>query len=138
MATRKNEFLLNRIAVANFPVLASAAAQTIPSGVFIPGGALVTGVTFRQTAAPTIANAANTINLLVVNTALSSSISLISAVALSAHATHLTRPYAATLSAAVGSYIPVSGELKLNVEGSNGTAVWTYAPDIYVGYVCAK
>jgi hypothetical protein len=138
MATRKNEFLLNRIAVANFPVLASAAAQTIPSGVFIPGGVVVTGVTFRQTAAPTIANAANTIDLAVVNTALSSSMSLISAVALSAHATHLTRPYVATLSAAVGSYIPVSGELKLNVEGSNGTAVWTYAPDIYVGYVCAK
>ena len=138
MAIRKNEFLLNRVAVANFPVLASAVAQTIPSGVFIPAGAMVTGVTFRQTAAPTIGGAANTINLVVVNTALSSSMSLISAVALSDHATHLTRPYTATLSAAVGSYIPVSGELKLNVEGSNGTAVWTYAPDIFVGYVCAK
>ena len=137
MATRKNEFLLNRIAVANFPVLASAAAQTIPSGVIIPAGAVVTGVTFRQTAAPTIAGCDNTINLLVVNTQLSSSMSLISAVALSAHATHVSRPYAASVSAAVGTYIPVSGELKLNVEGSNGTDVWTYAPNVYVGYVCA-
>jgi len=138
MATRKNEFLLNRIAVANFPVLASTGGQSIPSGVYIPAGAIVTGVTFRQSAAPTIANAANTINLLVVNTANSSSMSLISAVALSAHATHLTRPYAATLSAAVGTYIPICGELKLNAEGSNGTNVWTYAPNVYVGYVCAN
>jgi hypothetical protein len=138
MATRKNEFLLNRIAVANFPVLASAAAQTIPSGVYIPAGAVVTGVTFRQTTTPTIGGAANTINLLVVNTALSSSVSVISAVALSAHAPASTVPYVATLMAAVGTYIPVSGELKLNVEGSNGTAVWTYAPNVYVGYVCAK
>jgi len=137
MAIRKNEFLLNRVAVANFPVLASVGAQTIPSGVYIPGGVMVTGVTFRQSAAPTIGGAANTINLVVVNTALSSSMSLVSAVALSDHATHLTRPYTATVMAAVGTYIPVSGELKLNVEGSNGTAVWTYAPDVFVGYVCA-
>jgi hypothetical protein len=138
MATRKNEFLLNRIAVANFPVLASAAAQTIPSGVWIPGGAVVTGVTFRQTTTPTIANAANTVDLVIVNTALASSMSQISAVALSDCAPASTVPYVATLSAAVGSYIPVAGELKLHVEGSNGTNAWTFAPNVYVGYVCAK
>lgn len=134
----KNELLLNRVAVANFPLLASTGGQSIHGGVFLPAGALVTGVTFRQTVAPVFANAANTVDLVVQNTALSSTMSLISVVALSDHATASTRPYTATLSAAVGTYLPVFGELVLNAAGSNGTNAWTYAPDIFVGYVCAK
>lgn len=134
MATRKNEFLLPRIAKADFTILSSAATQSLPSGVWIPGGALVTGVTFLETGAMTIANASQTIDLRVANTALSSSIALIS----TEHCKDLgaqTVPYVASLVTAAGMYVAVPGELVISVQAAAGNSVMTYSPSVFVGYI---
>lgn len=130
----KNEFLKGRVAKADFTILASTATQALPSGVFIPGGALVTGVTYLDADAMTIADASGTVNLQVVNTALSSSISLHSTVRMSAMGAQ-TVPYVASLVSAVGMYVAVPGELVLNCQATSGTSVHTYSPSVFVGYI---
>lgn len=131
----QNEFLQARVVKADFTCLASAATQALPSGVYIPAGALVTGVTYLDVDAVTAgANASDTLDLRVVNTALSSSIQLVSTVNMSDCAVQ-TVPYVASLVSAVGMYIPVAGELKLHLQATSGTAVHTYSPSVFVGYV---
>lgn len=124
-----NEFLVQRVVSANFPVLASNATQGLTSGVIIPKGALVTGVTMVNTGAITIANASGSIDLRVGTNA------LISTVMIKAAASAQTIPYVATLVSSAGTYLPAGGELQLSVQATSGTAVHTYAPDIYVGYL---
>jgi hypothetical protein len=130
----RNEFLQGRVAKADFTILASAATQSLPSGVFLPGGALVTGVTFLNTGAQTIADASGSVDLRVANTALSSSIALISTVRISDLGAQ-TVPYVASLVSAVGMYVAVPGELVLSVQATSGTAVHTKAPSVFVGYI---
>ena len=132
-----NEFLVKRVAAANFVVLASAATQSLPSGVYIPGGAIVTGVTMINTAPITIANASGSIDLRVKNATAASSQALIITAAIKNAAGAETIPYIATLSNTKGVYLPVGGELVLSVQATSGSSVHTYAPDIYVGYLYA-
>lgn len=135
MATRKNEFLEGRVAKANFGLIASSAAtQAKPSGVYIPGGAIVTGVTYMATGVMDVSVASQSINLYVANTALSSSMALVSSVVLSALPAQ-TIPYAASLLSSAGMYVAVPGELVMSVQAASGGSVVTYNPDIYVGYV---
>jgi len=134
MAIRKNEFLEVRVAKADFTMLSSAATQSLPSGVWLPGGALVTGVTFLDTDTMVVANASQTFDLRVANTALSSSIALIS----TEHCKDvgaISVPYVASLVSAAGMYVAVPGELVLSIQAAAGNSVMTYSPSVYVGYI---
>lgn len=131
----KNEFLEGRVARADYTVLASNATQALTSGVFMPAGALVTGVTFLDTDAVTIANASGTVDLRVANTQLSSSVALISTARISVACPAQTIPYIASLVSTAGMYVPVSGELVLSVQATSGTAVHTWSPSVFVGYI---
>jgi hypothetical protein len=130
-----NEFLEGRIAKANFTVSESAAAQALTSGVFLPAGALVTGVTFIATGAPTVANASNHIGIMAYNTALSSSVQVISTALIKNVASAQTVPTIMTLVSTAGMYIPVAGEVGLSVSASSGTNAITWNPTVYIGYV---
>jgi hypothetical protein len=129
-----NDYLNAKVLKADFTLNGSTASQVNLGGVYLPAGALVTGVTFINSNPITIANAANGISLQVINSGASSSMNLISSVAMSLAGAQ-TVPYVATLSAAVGTYIPVSGQLAIVQSASNGTSVWTRTPSVYVGYV---
>ena len=135
MATRKNEFLEVRVVKADLGVIASSAAtQALPSGLFIPGGAIVTGVTYMATGVMDVSVASQSINLYVANTALSSSVALVSSIAMSGLGAQ-TIPYKASLLSAAGMYVAVPGELVMSVQAASGGSVVTYSPTIYVGYV---
>jgi len=137
MATRKNEFLEARIAKANFTMASTmSAAQSSPSGVFIPGGAIVTGITYMFTGARTLAGNSATAEVRVINTELASSMALVSTLNLSAFPAQ-TIPYKASLLSAAGMYVAVPGELVLTVGAdaagnSVGTSIY---PTAFVGYV---
>jgi hypothetical protein len=124
-----NEFLVPRIVKADFTVLASAATQALPSGVFLPKGALITGITFMDVDAQTIADASGSIDLRVGSVAL-----IVTEMIKNAAATQ-TRPYIASLVSTAGMYVPASGELVLSVQATSGSAVHTWSPTVYVGYV---
>jgi hypothetical protein len=130
-----NEFLEGPLARAEFTVLASTATQALTSGVYLPAGALVTGVTFMNTGAVTIANASGSIDLRVANTQLSSSVALVSTGMIKNIASVQTIPTVLTLSYSGGVRLPQSGELVLSVQATSGTAVHTWAPSVFVGYV---
>ena len=130
-----NEFLEGQVVRAEYAVLASNATQALTSGVFLPKGALVTGVTFINTGAPTIANASGSIDLRVANTQLSSSISLVSTGMIKNIASAQTIPTVLTLGAVGGVYLPQGGELVLSVQATSGTNAHTWAPSVFVGYV---
>jgi hypothetical protein len=127
-----NEFLVNRVVSASFPVPANTASSWGSGGVFVPSGAIVTGVTFIQTTTPVVANAANTICLYV-----GTGIPLMAVTAISDFSAASTIPYAGALLTTAGMYIGTSGELLLKNGVSNGTNAWTYRPDVYVGYLKA-
>jgi hypothetical protein len=132
----RNEFLEGRIAKADFTVLSSAATQALTSGVFVPGNAVVTGVTIVDLDAlgSVQTNDSATIQLAVVNTQLSSSIVLNSAKSIGFFGT-VSVPQISPLTSTNGVYIPVSGELVLNVQASSGTGPRTWSPQAMVGYV---
>ena len=134
MATRKNEFLEVRVQKANITIASSAATQAIPTGIFIPGGALVTGVTYMATGVMDVSVASQTINLYAANTALSSSMALVSSIAMSDLGAR-TIPYKASLVSSAGMYVAVPGEIVMSVQAASGGSVVTYSPDVYVGYV---
>jgi hypothetical protein len=137
MATRKNEFLEPRVARADFTAAATmSAAQSCPSGVWIPGGALVTGVTYLYTNARTVVGNSATASVFVANTALSSSIGLVSSLNLS-NLPAQTVPYVASLVSAVGMYVAVPGELVLTIGAdAAGNSVGTsVGPRVLVGYI---
>lgn len=129
-----NEFLQARIAKADFTVLSSAATQSIPSGVFLPKDALVTGITLIDFDAlgSVHSNDSASIDLRVAGGG--SSVALISTSAISAFAAQ-TIAYRPALVSTAGMYVPQTGELVLSVQASSGTAPRTWSPTIYVGYI---
>lgn len=131
-----NEFLTPRVVKADFTVLASSATQSLPSGVYLPKGALVTGVTFMDADAlgSVHSNDSATIDLRIMNVGLSSSVQLISTKVISVMAAQ-TIPYIAALMTTGGMYVPQSGELVLSVQASSGTLNRTWSPTVFVGYL---
>jgi len=129
-----NEFLVPRVVKADFTILSSAATQAIPSGVFLPKGALVTGITLIDADAlgSVHSNDSASIDLRVAGGG--SSVALISTYAISAFAAQ-TIAYRPSLVSTAGMYVPQTGELVLSVQASSGTAARTFSPTIYVGYV---
>jgi hypothetical protein len=134
----KNEFLEGRVAQANYTVLSSGATQALTSGIYIPGNAVVTGVTIvdLDSLGSVQTNDSATIQLAVVNTQLSSSIVLNSAKSIGFFGT-VSVPQISPLTSTNGVYIPVSGELVLNVQASSGTAARTWSPNVMVGFIGA-
>lgn len=129
----KNEFLNGRVAKVDFSVLASAATQNLTSGVFIPSGALITGITFMNSGVPTIANASGSIDLRLAGGG--SSVALVSTAMIKNVASAQTIPTPMTLVSSAGMYVPQDAELVLSVQATSGTAVHTWAPTVYVGYI---
>jgi hypothetical protein len=123
-----NEFFAGRVVRADFTILASTATQALPSGVYIPAGALVTGVTFMDKNANTIANASGTVDLRI------GSVAMISTKMIKDLGAQ-TVAVAASLVSAGGMYVPITGEVKLSVQATSGTAVHTISPSVFIGYV---
>ena len=88
-----------------------------------------------NTGLPTIANASGSIDLRVANTQLSSSVALVSTGMIKNIASAQTVPTVLTLVSTAGMYLPQSGELVLSVQATSGTAVHTWNPSVFVGYV---
>ena len=132
MANR-NEYFNDRVAKANFAISSYSTTGNLTSGVYLPAGALVTGVTVFATASGDANHTADsaTAVLAICNTALSSTQSIASAFTLKQFSQ--TVAYVPTLSVASGFYVPVSGEL-IMILGSATTA-HSMAPDVYVGYI---
>jgi len=130
MANNVNEFMNPRVVKADFTVLSSAATQALPSGVFIPTNALVTGVTFidRHALGSVHSNDSASIDLR------AAGVALISTKAISVFAAQ-NIAYVPTLVSTAGMNISTAGELVLSVQGSSGTAPRTWSPTVYVGYV---
>ena len=129
-----NEFLTPRVVKADFTILSSAAVQAIPSGVFLPKGAVVTGITVIDVDAlgSVHSNDSATVDLRVAGGG--SSVALMSTVVISNFAAQ-TIAYRPSLVSTGGMYVPQSGELVLSVQASSGTAARTFSPTFYVGYV---
>lgn len=129
-----NEFMGARVVQADFTILSSAATQAIPSGVFIPKGAMVTGVTIIDFDAlgSVHSNDSATIDLRLAGGG--SSVQLVSTKLINAVAAQ-TIPYAMAMMTTGGMYVPQTAELVLSVQASSGTAARTFSPTIYVGYI---
>lgn len=125
-----NEFLNNRVVAVNIPYPANTASTWAPTGVFIPTGAVVNGITMVHTGSPTVANAANTFALYV-----GTDIALMAVTAISDLNAAQTIPFRAALATTAGMYISKGGELYMKQGVSNGTNAWTYSPDVFVGFV---
>jgi hypothetical protein len=128
MANLNNAFLEGRVVSAAFSNSVTSASASLTSGVYIPTGALVTGVTYMQTGTNATHNSMGSFSLSV------GAISLISAQAQSAvpAQTIASRPL---LVSSAGMYLSTGGELNMGI-GSNLTAsTGSIAMNVYVGYV---
>lgn len=125
-----NEFLTPRVVKADFTVLSSAATQAINGSVFIPKGALVTGVTIMDADAlgSVHSNDSASFDLRAGGVALIST-SCVSDMA----AQNIV--YRGALVSTAGMYVSADGALVLSVQASSGTGPRTWSPTIYVGYV---
>ncbi|MBE3085294.1 MAG: hypothetical protein IMZ64_03630 [Bacteroidetes bacterium] len=129
-----NEFLQARVAKADFTILASAATQSIPSGVYIPKGAYITGVTIMDVDAlgSVHSNDSATIDLRLAGGG--SSVQVLSTKVISVMA-DASKPYVAVMLSTNGVYVPQNAELVLSVQASSGTLARTFSPTMYVGYI---
>jgi hypothetical protein len=126
----KNEFLVQRIAKATFTLNGALTATSLhSSGVYIPKGAIITGIRMVAPNAVTLTAASGTVQLAVgaVNIVATSNVSALGAV---------TVPSIKALATTTGNYITVNSEIKLT-EGvsNNSSAVASY--DVYVDYLYA-
>lgn len=121
-----NGLLVQRTAVFE-SVLIGNAATTHSSGIYIPAGAIITGIRAVCPGAQTNYAAASATIQLRVGTDSIMSVATIKAIGAQ------TVPTALTLNAAGGVYVPNSGELNLIVQASsNSSYVGTH--DFYVDY----
>jgi hypothetical protein len=127
-----NEFFVPRVITANFSVPDAAASQSVSSPVYLPAGAIVTGITFNHTAAPTVVGISATVNLYAGSEALMKTVCMKDGVSVQ------TKPYAATISGTTPLYVTSGGMLKLYIGASAaGNSNWTYKPDVFVGFLKA-
>ena len=128
MTTVYNDTLAKRTAFVNITIPGAASAQsTVATGVYIPKGAIVTGLRWNSQDAVTIANASATAVLNAGGTALASAWIVKNMGA-------QTVPTSTALSAAAGIALTIDSELQLVVQASSNTsAVASY--DFYVDYL---
>ena len=122
-----NEFLIDRVVKADVSFSYVAATQAVPTGVYLPAGALVTGVTMVDFNANTVANASQSIDLR------AGAVALISTTMVKDIVAQTACKYP-TLAVAGGVFLTKAGEIVLSVQGSTGTNAFTCTPSIFVGY----
>lgn len=126
MGTIKNEFNTRRTAKAQFTV--PNTATTTDSGVFIPSGAIVTGVLVNAPDAVTVTNAAATCQLVV------GGVDIVATQNISDFANDV--PVTIALATTNGVAITADSEIKLETQASSTSAV-TSSIDVFVDYIFA-
>jgi len=123
-----NDLFVKRTAFANITLPGSAsAATTVSTGVYIPKGAIVTGLRWNSGDAVTIANASATIQPNVGTVALCATVKILSLGA-------QTTPTSTALSNAAGIAVTADSEFNIYVQASSNTsAVASY--DFYIDYM---
>ena len=121
----KNEFTAQRTVKGTVTYLSSqAAASTFSMGVYIPAGAIITGIQIVGVSAQTLTNAAGTVQLKAGTEVLAA-----------AHAISAFPANGAKASTAVTATVPtVGGELNLIVQATS-TSTAAGAWDVYVDYI---
>lgn len=120
-----NEFLTKRTAYASIAI--PNAATTVSTGVFIPAGAIVTGIRMNAPSAVTLTGASATVQLMVgaVSIVATSNVSALGA---------QTVPSVKALATTAGNYISVDSEIQLIAQASsNSAATATY--QVFVDYL---
>ena len=120
-----NELLIKKTAFANITI--PNAATTVSTGVYIPSGAIITGIRWNSDSAVTITGASATVTLD------AGTVALHTAVAVSAMGAQTT-PTSTALSIASGICLTTNSELKLVAQASSNSAA-TASYDFYVDYL---
>jgi hypothetical protein len=123
----KSEFLSKRTAVFSITIPNASATTSVGSGVFLPAGAIVTGIRWCSPSAVTLTGASATVVLRVGTNNLHATVNVSG---LGASAT----PTSTAVTNAAGYLVPADGELNLlSQASSNSAATATY--DYYVDYL---
>jgi len=126
-----NEFLAGRVAIGASAISGNLGAQTVNYGINIPGGVLITGVTYMDDEALTVAGDA-TYQPAIINTVLSSTQYFVSTENVSDFPAQTIASAPALLTAG-GVYIAQAGELGVVLNSSAEALTWS--PSVYIGYV---
>jgi len=120
-----NEFLTKRTAYASITL--PNVATTVSTGVFIPAGAIVTGIRMNAPSAVTLTGASATVQLVIgaVSVVATSNISALGA---------QTVPSVKALATTAGNYITVDSEIQLIAQASSNSAA-TAAYQVFVDYL---
>jgi len=120
-----NEFLTKRTAYASITL--PNVATTVSTGVFIPAGAIVTGIRMNAPSAVTLTGASATVQLVIgaVSVVATSNISALGA---------QTVPSVKALVTTAGNYITVDSEIQLIAQASSNSAA-TAAYQVFVDYL---
>lgn len=129
MANGKNRFFSQRTVKASFTLVNSSVAVTHVTGVYIPAGAIITGVRMVAPGAITITGASGTVQLRAgaVNIIATTNVSALGA---------QTVPTVKALATTAGNYLTVDSELNMVIGASNNSAA-TATYDVYVDYIYA-
>jgi|WetSurMetagenome_2_1015567.scaffolds.fasta_scaffold86821_2 hypothetical protein len=123
-----NEFVEGRVAVASFTITAQSVASTVTSDVYIPTGAIVTGVSLMCPGTLSVADMSQSFQIyagaipLVVATTVKG---MPAQTVVSRH----------VLSTTAGNYISTAGQLNLTYGSWTGTSLGYAAPVVSVGYI---
>jgi hypothetical protein len=128
MANDKNQFMEARVAKVNFTYTNQSVSTCMTSGVYIPTGALVTGMTMLCTASNLTAALSQTYSICAGTIPLMSATTVSNFPAVSV----ATRP---TLATVAGNFINTAGEVKMYINSWSGESAGHFAPDIYIGYI---
>ena len=120
-----NEFLTKRTAYASVTI--PNAATTVSTGVFIPAGAIVTGIRMNAPSAVTLTGASATVQLMIgaISVVATSNVSALGA---------QTVPSIKAMATTTGNYITVDSEIQLIAQASNNSAA-TAAYQVFVDYL---
>jgi hypothetical protein len=127
-----NEFLAGRVAIDSYTFASSGAVQTLQNGVQMPGGILITGVTYLVTGARIVSGGDATYQPAIINTIASQTQYFVSTENISDFPAQTIASAPALLTAA-GVYIASAGQLAMVQAASN--VAMTFVPSIYVGYI---
>lgn len=124
-----NEFLMQRTAHGSFTLPNSSATSSIGSGVFVPAGAIITGIRIAAHNAVTLTGASGTVvpRVGTVNLAATVNVSGLPAVSVAG---------VTALASTAGVYVTNAGELNLLCGASSNSAA-TAVYDYYVDYIIA-
>jgi hypothetical protein len=127
-----NEFLVGRVATDSYTFISSGADQTLQNGVNLPGGILITGVSYMDADVVTPGAGNETYRPAIINYVASLTQYFVSTENVSDLPAQTIVSSPALLTAA-GVYIASAGQLAMILAASN--AGHTNSPNIYVGYV---